>query len=277
MTKPGMLFLAALLPMMVFGQDNSGDKDENVLDDIVIQETYETEFEEEKPALNLTLDFSDVVSIKERTSWKSLDQTDELGQQILPNLHLSHPELANIPPAPVKDFHITMANIGRWELSITARDGSVFRKISGEGNPPQQLEWDGRSDQGRPLLAGHQYAYRMTAVDKAGNRGTFPGQSFAIPAFYLQYEDTVRVGLAGSVLFAADGLGLTPAAEKYAREVATLIRHFARQPRVAVFGHHRYLETFLEIIRSDLIVEEGYFQRIEGRRANSESILFEIN
>jgi len=277
MGRPTIIILAAFLPVFVFGQETPGQQDANVLDDIVIQETYEAGFEEEKPALSLNFDFSDVVSIKERASWTSVDQTEEIAKQVRPDLRLSHPELANIPPAPVKVFHITMANIGRWEFNITASDGSLFRTISGEGNPPQQLGWDGRSDQGLPLVPGHRYAYSMTAVDKAGNRGTFPGQSFTIPAFYLQNEETFLIGLAGSEIFSADGLGLTPDAEKYAREVATLIRYFTTQARVTVCGHNRYLGQFLELVRSELIVEEGYFQKIKGSRTNSESILFEIN
>lgn len=272
MERLNIIFLAALLPALVLAQENS----KKVLDDIVIQETYEAGFQEEKPALNINLDFSDVVNIKERTSWQSVDQTDEIEKQMSPDVHISHPELARIPPAPVKVFHIAMTNIRRWVFSITARDGSVFRKISGEGNPPQQLKWDGKSDQGLPLMAGHKYAYSMTAVDKAGNRGTFPGQSFTIPAFYLQEEDTVLVGIAGPEIFSADGLGLTPDAEKYAREVAMLIRYFAKQPGVAVYGLNPHLELFLDMIRSDLIVEKGYFQEIKGSRTNSESILFEI-
>lgn len=277
-----MKHVRIIIAIMIFSALASGQETKNengnVLEDVVVQESYEAIFEEEKPPLALNVDFSDVVSIKERVSWSSLDKDQAQNQhETSLELHFSRPELARIRPAPVQVFHVNLQNIARWQLDIIASDGSLFRRLSGEGNPPETLSWDGKSDQDEPLIPGHSYSYNMIAVDKAGNKGTFPGQSFQVPAFYLQQGESLLIGLAGSTLFSADGLRLNFVAEEFAREIANLIRYFSKKNHVTVAGGDANIDKFLQLIAGDLIVEENFFQKTNSKPTKGDYLFFHVN
>ena len=70
------------------------------------------------------------------------------------------------------------------------------------------------------------YSVRVKAVDKAGNQGSFPGQTFTVPAFYLRMDDKTLIGLDCKAVYMTDGLNLRPEARQYAQEVMSLVRFF---------------------------------------------------
>ena len=94
----------------------------NILNDVVVQETYEAHFEEDKSPIQIDLDFSNVVKISERVNWKSIDKKREPIEQSsskIMKLQLSSPEFASIRPAPVKIFKAYLEKLDRWRLDIT--------------------------------------------------------------------------------------------------------------------------------------------------------------
>lgn len=251
----------------------------NILNDVVVQETYEAHFEEDKSPIQIDLDFSNVVKISERMNWKSIDMKREPIEQSsskIMKLQLSSPEFARIRPAPVKIFKAHLEKLDRWQLDITSSNGSLFRSMTGKGTPPEKITWDGKSNTGDPLVPGHTYAYSFMAVNKAGNKKTFPGKSFSVPAFYMQQADTLLIGLAASILFTSDGFGLTPAAEQFAHEVASLIRYFSKHGKFSIAGHNRIMDKFLNLIAKDLVVEESIFQHINTGQSNVNCLMFYI-
>ena len=273
-----LLILIIILTFYGLAQGQEADSS-SVLNDVVVQETYEADFEEEKFPIHINIDFSNVVEISERVNWKSIDvkqkPIEESSSNIM-KMQLSSPEFAGIRPAPVKIFKVKIKNLDRWQLDITSSDGSLFRSIIGKGTPPGKITWDGKSNTGDPLVAGHTYAYGFTAVDKAGNKKTFTGRSFSVPAFYLQQGDTLLIGLAGSILFTSDGIRLKPAAEQFAHEVASLIRYFSNQGKISVAGQNPNTSKFLNLVAKDLVVDESIFRRSNTGQANANCLIFHI-
>jgi len=82
-----LTFISTIFPVLISAQESQKQQEENgnVLNDVVIQETYQAEFEEEKLTLSLSIDFSDVLDIKERTTWKSVDRGNETNMPVLPH------------------------------------------------------------------------------------------------------------------------------------------------------------------------------------------------
>jgi hypothetical protein len=258
-------------------QTNAPDSS-NIINDVVIQEKAEVDVDEEKVPLNLKLDVSNLVNIDNRITWASIDELiprekDEYGYI---DLKLANPVLSKIRPAPVKIFRAQFSNVARWQLDITTTEGSVFRTLSGQGNPPKKIEWDGRSSSSQLLGAGSTYSYRLTAFDKAGNKRTFPGKSFSVSAFYVKDGERLLIGISGSELFSEDTFGLTPAAREYAQEAAGLIRYFSRANDVAIETDLSNVEEFLALLSKELIIDEQSLHRLPSSKKLEDSILIHV-
>ncbi|MFO7849098.1 MAG: hypothetical protein R6V67_03975 [Spirochaetia bacterium] len=65
--------------------------------------------------------------------------------------------------------------IAQWELEIKDPNGEVVKEFSGEGDPPSEITWDGRIDNGDDnsyLESGVKYTAEFSAEDELRNRGT---------------------------------------------------------------------------------------------------------
>ena len=57
-----------------------------------------------------------------------------------------------------------------WELKILDPQGNTFRTVTGSGNPPEKIEWDGKSDGGETVLSKNTYAARFSVKPSAKDR-----------------------------------------------------------------------------------------------------------
>jgi hypothetical protein len=250
------------------------------LDDIIVQETFEASFEEEKFPIHLNLKLSDVVKIPERINWESIDQhnikKDEKNWQHF-SFRLSSPQWANIQPAPVKVFKVQFKNLKSWKLDIFTSDGTLFRSMEGEKNPPKTIPWDGRGDTGEMMIPGHNYSYSFTPVDKAGNKRTFPGKSFFIPAVYSIAEDSLWIGIAVSQIFSYEGFGLLNTAGNYAKEVASLIRYYSKKNEIIVECYHPKSQDFIKLITTELGEDDKFirYKRVSKKKDEHLVVLIE--
>jgi len=138
------------------------------LDDVIVKETFEAGSEEEKLPVFLKENFSNLVEIKERIHWSSVSWTYEGEKPAVETFttRLSSPEFTGIAPAPAKVFFLNFEDLASWKIDVFTSDGQKFRSLSGEGNPPKYVAWDGRGDDNSPLALGEAYAYSFTAVDR---------------------------------------------------------------------------------------------------------------
>jgi len=272
--------LLLLIVLVSNGSPQSETGGENrTLDDVVIKETYEAGREEEKLPINLKSDFSNLVEIRERINWSSVPWgTGELN----PDFHLfecrtSSPELVEISPEPAKLFHVNFEELAHWKLDILASDGNIFCSLNGEGDPPKSIQWDGRGDSGDPLTPGEKYAYSFTATDKAGNRRTFPGEAFVVPAIYLSTDKGIWVGLSYSLLFSPNGYGLLGAAEDYSTELANLVYYYANEGKIKYQSQHPDTEKFIELLAKKLGKDVTYFERVADTKSQANCLFMWLN
>ena len=245
---------------------NSGNQ---ALEDVVVKGTYQLGADKEKLPVILKADFSNLVEIPERIHWSVVNWQLGGGQTTL-NLFeykTSTPQLVGIIPAPAKVFQLNFKDLSSWKIVIFTSDGRNFRSLSGEGDPPKSVAWDGRGDDGTPLLPGEPYAYSFTAVDRAGNRRTFPGEAFSVSSIYLQNEEGVWIGLANTCLFSAEGFGLLKTAEEYASELVNFIYYYSPSGKIKIQSNHSDTDKFLEILAQKLGRDISLFERIPANAA----------
>ena len=114
---------------------------------------------------------------------------------------------------------------GKWEVVVADSQGKAFRQFSGEGLPPEQLEFDGRDDAGEWLAVGHAYTPVLTYRDGVRVR-TAMGRSFALAG--LSLETPRAIWLAPRALFSPGASPeLSPEGKTILREASQLVqRHY---------------------------------------------------
>ncbi|MBN2367194.1 MAG: hypothetical protein JXL67_13580 [Calditrichaeota bacterium] len=248
-----LILLSLLLLTCGMAQDKP-EQSEKALDDVIVKETFEAGTEEEKLPISLKADFSNLVEIPERIHWSSVEWKYNDGQPTtsLFQCNLSDPELTRIAPAPAKVFHLSFKDLASWKIDIFTSDGRNFRSLSGEGDPPPAISWDGLDNEGNPLIPGAHYSYSFTATDKAGNRRTFPGEAFTVPALYLVSDEEIWIGLANSTLFSPEGYGLTRDAAELSEELVSFIYYYATDENIRIRSQHPDTGKFLEMLAGKL-------------------------
>jgi hypothetical protein len=247
----------------------SADSTDQSLEDVVVKGTYQLGAEKEKLPVVLKADYSNLVEIPERIHWSVVNWQLGGGQTTL-NLFeykTSTPQLVRIIPAPAKVFQLNFKDLSSWKIDIFTSDGRNFKSISGEGDPPKTVAWNGRGDDGTPLFPGEPYAYSFTAVDRAGNRRTFPGEAFSVSSIYLQNEEGVWIGLANTCLFSAEGYGLLKTAEEYASELVNFVYYYSPSGKIKIQSSHPDTDKFLEILAQKLGRDISLFERIPAKAA----------
>lgn len=88
-----------------------------------------------------------------------------------------------------------------WELKLVNFRGLPVKHFKGSGPPPQQIEWDGRNEQGRMLSVGFPYSYVITVKDKGTNTYNYGGASFRITSLDYAEDGSRYVEISGNRLF----------------------------------------------------------------------------
>lgn len=126
------------------------------------------------------------------------------------------------PRRELKAVGASFSKSGSWELVVADSQGKAFRRYAGEGEPPEQLEFDGRGDAGDWLTVGHAYT-PVLSYKLDGRARTAMGRPFALAGLSLAEPRAIR--LAPRVLFGAGAAPeLTPEGKALLREASQLVQ-----------------------------------------------------
>ncbi len=116
-----------------------------------------------------------------------------------------------------------------WELDVVDSAGGVFRKYSGDGLPPEDIAFDGRSSEGKWIDVGQSYSGVVNYWDSAGRPHTAAGSPFAIAGMGLKDPSGFILKLALRPMF-DHGNQASPKLSKFGRallrEAAGIIQRF---------------------------------------------------
>jgi hypothetical protein len=98
------------------------------------------------------------------------------------------PWLSAQTTGPVARFHPQVKGVERWTLTVANSRGETMAVFQGKGNVPDEITWDGRNLEGRPVPPDLTYSYVFEAYDKAGNKRNFVGDGFQLRPYRMQGE-----------------------------------------------------------------------------------------
>ncbi len=146
-----------------------------------------------------------------------------------------------------KDFRFQLEAADRmgfqsWKVSLLDENGMTLKSFEGNGQPPKEVVWDGKTSQGKEVEGGALVSGSFQATDKAGNNATSE-------AFPVQIE--VKAGAKGeqmtlnltTVYFPMMGTTLSEAAKKDLDKAATTIKPYLNKSTLVVKGYAAPNET----------------------------------
>jgi hypothetical protein len=146
-----------------------------------------------RPELNLDLDPEDVPGLTRGTAADVLDRTvPDLTSPFLAlsaadrSPFLARPWLRQFATGAVARFRPAVKGVVRWKLLVADSRGETVASFEGNGDPPKEIAWDGRTKSGAPVTPGLTYSYVFEAHDRAGNKRNFVGQGFAVSAYRVE-------------------------------------------------------------------------------------------
>jgi hypothetical protein len=96
---------------------------------------------------------------------------------------VARPWLAHFPVGAVARVRPAVKGVDHWKLTVVNARAEAVAVYEGSGDPPREIEWDGRPTSGAPVLPGASYSYVFEARDRAGNKRNFVGEGFRVSAF----------------------------------------------------------------------------------------------
>jgi outer membrane protein OmpA-like peptidoglycan-associated protein len=160
--------------------------------------------------------------------------------------------------SPIRDWNV--------EIREPAPPYALFTRVEGEGDPPEEISWDGTNEQGELVQSASDYLVRLTVTDVKGNSSTLEG---VIETDILVIRDGDRLKIqVPSIMFAADrgdfgGLSEEALAsnERILRRLAQVLNKFGGY-QVLIEGHGN---TVLRTARE----EEQELQPLSEARAKT--------
>lgn len=167
-----------------------GGEEGTVFRTLTVQGEDRIHIEVERPALRLDMDpekapgleRGDVKDVLERTT-PDLEAPLRATSAHEPSPWVAHPWLAHFPEGAVARMRPDFNGVERWRMVIVNARAESVAVFQGKGDPPREIAWDGRSQDGTPVLPGVSYSYVFEARDKAGNKRNFVGEGFRVNAF----------------------------------------------------------------------------------------------
>lgn len=136
--------------------------------------------------------------------------------------------------APITTFRTEFgasADVRHWRLDITDYRGEGFRSLEGDGVPPLELAWDGRSDHEEMLRPGFPYSFLFTIEDSGTNRYQYAGSTFVLPTLAYTEGKNLRLEAAAAEFFVTREAKPLPEAE---RRIDRLLREILEAPDRAI-------------------------------------------
>ena len=173
----------------------------------------------ERPELKLDLDLEKAPGLDWGSAADVLDRTNsDLDAPLVglsakqTNPYLGRPWLSEFATGPVARFHPAAEGVASWKLVVVDSKGAAVRSFWGKGDPPKEIDWDGRATDGTPVTPGLTYSYVFEAHDKAGNKRNVVGQGFTVTAYRIDAPEGPTLLFSATELGSAAGASLASAA-----------------------------------------------------------------
>ena len=170
-----------------------GGQEGTVFGNLTVEGEDRIHFEIERPQLALDLDPEHAPGLDWGSARDVLDRTTpDLFTPLVATSSkasspfLGRPWLSEFSSGAVARFRPDVQGVERWKLVVVDARGQSVTTFNGTGNPPENITWDGRSQNGSAVSPGLTYSYVFEAFDRAGNKRNFVGPGFSVTAYRLE-------------------------------------------------------------------------------------------
>jgi hypothetical protein len=172
------------------GMTLKGDTEGTVFKDLVVEGEDLIRIEFDRPELQINIDPHTAPGLE----WGSIEEVLDRNEadRISPFLQVSACEHSPYTARPWLDIFATgeiirfrpqVEDVDRWKLLIANSRGQTVASFEGRGKPPREIGWNGLSQDGTLMTPGLTYSYVLEAYDQAGNKRSFVGEGFELPAY----------------------------------------------------------------------------------------------
>ncbi len=135
--------------------------------------------------------------------------------------------------------------VDMWKIEIYNSGGKLVRTYEGKGNPPKQITWDGKNDNGKPVLTpGELYHYRITLARKSGAERKNLSEPFEVNGYWYEDNGTYGIIVSTSLIFQNGREEFTDGAEERLIEVLNVVKKYYTGQNlieVKVYSHPQFL------------------------------------
>jgi hypothetical protein len=191
-----------------------GDAEGTVFRDLVVEGEDLIRIEFGRPELHVDLDPHSAPGLEWGSIEEVLDRNEPDG--ISPFLQVTATEHSPYTARPWLDqfatneiirFRPQVEDVDRWKLLIANSRGQNVAGFEGKGKPPREIGWNGRAEDGTLMTPGLTYSYVLEAFDRAGNKRSFVGKGFELPAYRQETSEGLAMLFSGRELASGSGSG----------------------------------------------------------------------
>lgn len=131
------------------------------------------------------------------------------------------------------EFYISLespASISKWTFTITNENDEGVRTIEGTGAPPEHIDWDAKTDEGKMVEGGKIYQYQMEADYADGSRSKSPRRLLGV-----NKTTAISLSMTGAAFKSGTDL-LSDRAQKVLGEIAEIMRQYPDE-KIYIEGH----------------------------------------
>ncbi|HEX6791293.1 MAG TPA: hypothetical protein VF247_08285, partial [Candidatus Krumholzibacteria bacterium] len=154
----------------------------------------------DRPELKLDVDPASAPGLDWESVWtalgaESFDFVDPLLERPAyeRSPYAPRPWLDSFRDGPVARFRPELSGVEKWSLEVADSRGQTVASFKGDGKPPKEIAWDGKTSAGTPARTDLTYSYVLNATDKAGNKRSFVGDAFTLPPHVSQDKTDISM------------------------------------------------------------------------------------
>jgi hypothetical protein len=294
------VFMAATLVVTTaaFSEDSSKSQGDSS-QEVVVKGQLKIKIETEKPDIDIKTDANEVASgiISTEESFLSISPEDvkdvkaSLPDTMGEKRTEYHADLSGLESPPI--FRIspkipTGSGIDKWNFKVTDSTGGTVYLQKGDGNPPQEIKWDGLDKTGHMLKMGSPYWYVLTYIDKAGNPGSIRRETpKQVDAIKYRRDNKLYIEVSSGMMFDAKRKEkMTDAGKAILLEIQDYIKMSNKYPvNVQVYSEDQgissdQIRTFQKMFETDLKIPKEFFKMdalIDNSLPKNYRVVFIIN
>lgn len=276
MKRLWMLGLVGLLSLPVFSQEA---RKEETKEEVEIKGKFKGKITEKKPMVKLFFDpFEALAAYIKKGEYiydKQLQMNSDLATTIYPTLaseQVIKPWLHGIVRDEISLFNpVYGSDVREWKLFIKDEKGSLFKQWEGEGAPPRNIFWDGRSKDGVMLNPGITYIYSAEAKDALGNVSKVIGRKLVVKGIVYKEMGEWIIALRGDRVWAGENATeITEDGYVLLREAVDIAKQlFTRKITVEVYSRNETLsrnrgQILMNYVLNNLVIPPYSVTHVSG-------------